>query len=85
MEIVFIKKLAANGQASAESIQLERELRHKGFWGAVARVQQSKEVSAAKIVVESTKGREEFTEITGFQQRFDLDTADQHEAQAACW
>lgn len=85
MEIVFIKKLAESGQTSAQSIQLERALRHKGFWRAVSRVQQSSDVPEAKIVIESNQGREEFTDIAGFQQRFDLDTVEQREAQAACW
>lgn len=85
MEIIFIKTLAANGQPSAESIQLERALRQKGFWRSISTVQHSREAESPRIVIESGGVQEEFTSATSFQQRFDLDTIDRHEAQAACW
>ena len=85
MQITFIKKLSADGQTSADSIELERDLRQKGFWQALTAVRDSATIAGPRLVIESQAGREEFTNAAAFQQRFDLDTVDRQEYQAACW
>lgn len=85
MEIIFIQALASNGQPSGDSIRLERALRKKGFWRSISQVHPSRDATRAEIIIENGNVRETFGSAAEFQQRFDLDTIDRHEAQAACW
>ena len=88
MEIIFIKQLSANATASKATIAMERELRAKGFWGAVSSVEDSSNESSfcsPRLVVKQNGSSEIYTDVASFQKRFDIDTAGINQPQAACW
>ena len=88
MEIIFIKQLSGNATANKATIAMERELRAKGFWGAVSSIESSSNESSfcsPRLVVKQNGIREIYTDVASLQKRLDIDTAGVNQPQAACW
>ncbi|MGR8948701.1 MAG: hypothetical protein ACU84Q_11675 [Gammaproteobacteria bacterium] len=88
MEIIFIKQLSDSGETSSAAIDMERELRAKGFWGALTAVvdrADAGDISGPTLLVQDAISKQLYTDVASFQQRFDLATNELSYPQAACW